>query len=238
MQYAIVKGDDVALLKSNTNVKVNGEMIGNIDLLTRDERKKKGIYEIVDTAKGLNPHYYAASYIRTEINHDLCRVFRINEIITQPVDRIAKHRMEEAAELKEKYLLESMHKATENFSFSLKPTAENITRLENISSVVTGGKSYYFDDCDDNIVILSQHYIRSVYSRLIVFQERVYNAYHLVCAMMKEWPEEENAALVELDLEEVFVRFWSEDFTHPLGDDIRKGRMYNCLHWFKTEQYN
>lgn len=216
--WAIVKDDEVVgILRTELNVQIPGrdEVIGNLAILTEEQRRENGIYK-VEEEEDVDWRYYAATYTRYEIDHERLVVKKINEIQAQPVDRIAKFRLEELKEMREKW----RHGNTGIFyprlldgekivqkKVEVKVTDRMIGRLALVKAVTHNNgsaRNFAVEDINGEVHVLRLLEMERLADQVSIHLENVEVAFHLLEGKLEQWKEEDPDGLIEWDVEQEF----------------------------------
>ena len=223
--WAIVKDDEVVgILRTELNVQIPGrdEVIGNIAILTDEQRRENGIYKVEEDE--VDGRYYAATYTRYEIDHERLLVKKINEIQPQPVERIAQFRLEELKELREKwrtaYTSIFYPRITYNEKIIQKELAVKITDrligrlalLKSTSHRNVSGRSFAVEDRYGEVHTLRLLEMERLADQVSIHVENVELVYHMLVEKLNSWKEEDPDGLIEWDVEEEFDEFVNQEY--------------------------
>ena len=223
--WALVEGDLITrLIRSDLNVQVpgRGEPIGNLALLTLEERKKLGIYKMIEP-EAVDHRYYAAAYTRYTINHVNAEVVQTNEIVTQPVARIVKYRIGEIREIRNKWennpVMINVDRPLEGgwVTLGFKPTARLQSKLAmgmNHSWMVHD----FIEDINGTIQRLLMFELRNLAEAVSLHLCQANKAAYEVEMILNAWPEEEADALIELDMEAMMRGRYEDEVLQHISD--------------------
>ena len=218
MWALIEEGTITRVIKHGLNVKVPkcAEPIGNLDLLTVEDRKSLGVYKVVEP-EPVDSRYYAATYIKNTIDHFNGQVIQTNEISPQPIERVRKFRLEELKEILDKDLKSHVittvvlneqlcngHKEIP-YSIEIDVTDGLVSRLSMLAaSDLRNNPIIFIESVDGEMHRFHGGHLETVFLRVLAARENMYKAYAETRHIINAWDEEDTDALIELDLEEKY----------------------------------
>lgn len=215
MWAEIEDGQVTRLIRGGLNVKVGEQLIGNLAILTVEERKELNVYKVVEPPP-VDARYYAASYVKNVIVHESAEVRQENVISSQPVERIVRYRLEELREIRDAELKGTVNiRIQSGMEFRVALNDDLYQRLlmalpyfsdSNGNVIVPVGTpgTYPLEDVDGVMYKLARYEFEMLWICVAEHKEGCHTAYMEVREAVESFGDDDVDALIESDLEEMF----------------------------------